>query len=139
VDRKGELVAEAGSARERLVDTVLPILAGEISVVTELGNEWDEAAVISLHHYGGGKQEVYAASAADTPYLLIVVTGERPSAYSSVIWLFIRRTMQELRWILRHANNNGDGGKPVSIGGLTAAQARALGLLAEESITKEDT
>ncbi|MBN1178842.1 MAG: hypothetical protein JXD18_06500 [Anaerolineae bacterium] len=139
VDQEGSLIAGAGGGQDRLLGGVLPILAGEIAVVSRLGQKWDEAAVISLHHYGGGDYEIYAASAADTPYLLVVVTGERPSAYSSVIWLFIRRTMQELRWILRNTDHAASGVDGAQIGGLTATQARALGLLAEETITETVT
>ncbi len=131
-DEDGRLVAEAGSARETLLDGVLPILAEEISVVARLGQKWNKGAVLSLHHYEGGQYEIYAASAADTPFVLVAVTWQRPPAYSGVIWLFVRRTMQELRWILR--DDDGLAAEAVSVGGLTAAQAQALGLLAERAV-----
>lgn len=143
-DRQGGVIAEAGDVREALLDTVLPILAEEVSIAAQLGQVWDDVPVLSLHHYEGGQYEVYAAAAADLPFLLVTLTWQRSPAYSAVIWLFVRRTVQELRGLLRaegriSAEARSDGSaegeaEAISFGGLTQAQARALGLLSEETV-----
>jgi|YNPNPStandDraft_1061719.scaffolds.fasta_scaffold39732_3 hypothetical protein len=124
-DREGHVVAEAGSARGTPLQAVLPVLTEEVTLTARLAEAWGEPSVLGLHHFQGGQAEVYTASAADLPFLLVVVTWQRPVAYSGVVWLFVRRAMQELRWILR-----GDGGQPLL--GLTPAQAHALGLFSDE-------
>lgn len=129
--RGGRLVAEAGSIPEGFNERILPILLDEVGVVKRLGQEWNGGAVLSLHHYEGGRYEIYAASAADAPYLLVAVTWPRPPAYSGVIWLFVRRAIQDLRWILRDVSQPGGELDAVSAGQLTTDQAREMGLVTE--------
>lgn len=124
-DREGRVVAEAGSARGTPLRAVLPVLTEEVALTARLAGAWGEPAALGLHHFQGGQTEVYTASAADFPLLLVVATSQRPVAYSGVVWLFVRRAVQELRWILR-----GEGGQPLL--GLTPAQAHALGLFSDE-------
>jgi hypothetical protein len=131
VDAEGRVVAEAGGTREVLVDGVLPVLAEEISVVVRLGERWGVSAVLGLHHYEGERVEIYVASAADVPFLLVVVTERRPPARSGVIWLFVRRVVQELRWALPGEGDPLAGSAVRPAGGLTAAQAQALGLMTD--------
>jgi len=100
-DGEGRVIAEAGGNRGGVLDDVLSILVREIAVTTSLRQSWDESPVLSLHHYEGGQYEIYAAAAADFPFLLVILTWRKAPAYSGVTWLFVRRTMQELRWLLR--------------------------------------
>jgi hypothetical protein len=145
IDREGGVLAEVGNVREDLLDEVLSTLAEEVSIAARLGRIWNDGAVLSLHHYEGGQYEVYAAAAADIPFLLVALTWQRAPAYSAVIWLFVRRTVQELRGLLRAegrvARRTGLGAgsldeqlEATSFGRLTQAQARALGLLSGEPV-----
>lgn len=138
--RDGSVIADAGSARGLRLESVLKILAEEISIAARLNRSWGKGSVLSLHHYEGRQYEVYAAAAADLPYLLLALTWQRSPAYSGVIWLFVRRTMQELRSLLRVEMAPAEAGAAElgldvgDLGGLTPAQAQALGLLAEDAI-----
>jgi hypothetical protein len=140
----GAVIADAGSARGLRLESVLAILAEEISIAARLNRSWGKGSVLSLHHYEGRQYELYAAAAADLPYLLLALTWQRSPAYSGVIWLFVRRTMQELRGLLRVETALMEPGGPKDgaelgvdvgdLGGLTPAQAQALGLLAEDAV-----
>ncbi len=128
-DTEGRRVVQVGTVKPGVLDTVLPLLADEIVVVSRLSEAWHEDQVLSLHHYEGNDVEVYAASAADMPLLLVLVVPQRPRVQSGVLWLFVRRAMQELRWVVRQ----GLMGEAAPLGSLTLAEARDLGLLGEES------
>ena len=129
-DAEGRRVVQVGTVQSGLLDTVLPVLADEIVVVARLSEAWHEDQVLSLHHYEGADFEVYAASAADTPLLLVVVVPQRPHVQSGVLWLFVRRAMQELRWVIRQGI--AEEAEVAPLGSLTLAQARDLGLLGDE-------
>lgn len=129
-DTEGRRVVQVGTVQPGVLDTVLPLLADEILVVSQLSEAWHDDHVLSLHHYEGNDFEVYAASAADTPLLLVLVVPQRPHVQSGVLWLFVRRAMQELRWVIRQGVS--EESEPVPLGSLTLAQARDLGLLGDE-------
>jgi hypothetical protein len=130
-DTEGRRVVQVGTVKPGVLDTVLPLLADEIVVVSRLSEAWHEDQVLSLHHYEGNDVEVYAASAADMPLLLVLVVPQRPRVQSGVLWLFVRRAMQELRWVVRQGLT--DEGEATPLGSLSLAEARDLGLLGEES------
>ena len=138
-DADGSVVAQVGGASGLPVDAVLPALASGIPTSASLADAWDEDVVLSLHHFEVGEHGIYTATSSDLPYLLVSLGWARAPAYSGVLWLFVRRTMQELRGILgagglvvSEATTNADDDQPVSLGDLTADQARAMGLVADE-------
>lgn len=129
-DVEGQRVVQVGTVQPGVLDTVLPVLADEIGVVSRLSEAWHQDQMLSLHHYEGNDFEVYAASAADVPLLLVLVVPQRPRVQSGVLWLFVRRAMQELCWVVRQGMVGKEEKTP--LGSLTLAQARDLGLLGEE-------
>ncbi|MGD1991924.1 MAG: hypothetical protein PVI59_01915 [Anaerolineae bacterium] len=129
-DTEGRRVVQVGTVQAGVLDTVLPVLAEEILVVSRLSEAWHEDQVLSLHHYEGNDFEVYAASSADVPLLLVLVVPQRPRVQSGVLWLLVRRAMRELRWVVRQGLVGE--GEALPLGSLTLAQARDLGLLGEE-------
>ena len=132
VDGTGQVVAQAGTL-DGLPKTVLPLLVEEASITARLHRDLEGGAEVSLHHYEGSRYQVYTAVATDIPFLLIVLSQQTPLRRSGVVWLFLRRALQELRrlpWVE-------DSLEATAFGSLTPSQARALGLLPEESETKE--
>ncbi|HEC34853.1 MAG TPA: response regulator [Chloroflexi bacterium] len=133
-DREGRVVAQTGTSGDLSLETILPILVEETSITARLNDHLEGRTDVSLHRYEGGRYEVHTAIATDAPFLLVLLSQRTSARRSGMIWLFLRRTLQELRDLL-----GADGaGHPslhtgAAIGSLTPAQARALGLLPEDA------
>jgi CheY-like chemotaxis protein len=97
VDTEGQVVAQAGTAEGLSLGTILPILVEEVSVTSRVDRRLEGGAEVSLHHYEGKRYQIYAAVATDTPFLLVALSSQASPRRSGVIWLFLRRTLQELR------------------------------------------
>lgn len=128
---QGEMIAQSGIVEDFLVEDLLPILIEGAALTTRLGHHLGDGTGFSLHHFEGDRHQIYMGVAAHRRLLLIVVSRQPPPRRLGVIWLFLRRTLQELSRLLPPPE------EPLAQPGgraspLTPEQARALGLLPEE-------
>jgi len=131
-DAEGQVVIQVGAVEGSSLETVLPLLAGEVSVTSRL-----EGGKASLHHYEAGRYQIYTAVAAEIPLLLAVLSQQTPPHRSGVTWLFLRRALQELRGLLL-AEDATSPMETAMLGGLTMSQAHALGLSPDGPETEGD-
>ncbi len=129
--RHGEVIAQTGIAEDLLMEDLLPLFAEEASLTARLGYSIGDGTGISLHHYEGSQRQIYVGVSSQSHLLLIVISRQPPPRRLGVIWLFLRRTLQELSRLLsppeEPAARQGRMASP-----LTSEQARALGLWPEE-------
>lgn len=130
---EGQVLAQTGSAEGLTPGTLLTALAEEAAITAGLERCLAERVNVSLHHYEGGQYQLFAAIAIDAPLMLLVLQ-RNPSSHPGVVWLFLRRALQEVRGLLgvEGAIRLVGPWGALPLGGLTPAQARALGLLPEE-------
>lgn len=121
---KGEVIAQTGFV-EGSIEDLLPLLLEEASLTLRVGRNIGDGTGISLHHYEGGQRQIYMGIAGPEPLVLVVVSQHPPPRRLGVVWLFLRRSLQELKTLL-------EGVSDAEAGVLTADQARALGLWSEE-------
>jgi hypothetical protein len=128
---QGEVIAQTGVAEDILMEDLLPIFIEEAALTVRLGNRIGDGTGISLHHYEGDRHQIYVGVATPSGLLLVVVSRQPPPRRLGVVWLFMRRTLQELSRLLSPpeeplARRSGRASR------LTPEQARALGLWLEE-------
>jgi len=139
VDAEGRVMAQSGSVEGLALEEVLPILVQETTLTRRLDRLLAGGSEISLHHYEGSQYQIYAA-VVTAPFLLVAVSQQGPPRRLGVLWLFLRRTIDELRRMLYAggaARFAGDGSQIV-FGSLTSRQAQALGLLPDVAEAEED-
>lgn len=137
IDGEGRLLTRTGTAGSLSLEEVLPIIAEESALTARLNRSIEGGVGVSLHHYEGARYQVYTAVAADNPFLLVVLSPQSPPRRLGVTWLFLRRTLEELRGLLQAGGVVGAGpawAETVAFGSLTPEQAQALGLVSEESL-----
>ncbi|HIE37870.1 MAG TPA: response regulator [Anaerolineales bacterium] len=139
VNREGRVIAQAGTVGGLPLAGLLSTLLEEASITARLNRHLEGGADVSLHHYEGRQHQVHAAIAIDAPFMLVLLSQQPPPRRSGVVWLFLRRTLEELRELLGM-----EGASALSLlsetgplSSLTPAQARALGLLSEETKGQE--
>ncbi len=121
---QGNIIAQTGLAEEMVTERLLPLILEEASLTLQMERSLGDGTGVSLHHYEGGQRQIYVGIAGPQPLVLVVISRQAPRRLG-VVWLFLRRSLHELRALLE-----GDPGAETDI--LTADQARALGLWAEE-------
>ncbi|MCS7178126.1 MAG: hypothetical protein RML46_12085 [Anaerolineae bacterium] len=127
----GEIIAQTGITEDILLEDLLSLLLEEAALTARLGHRIGDGTGISLHHYEGGRHQVYVGIAAHNPLLLIVLSRQPPPRRLGVVWLFLRRTLQELSHLVPSpAEAQKLAGQRARL--LTPEQARALGLWMEE-------
>jgi hypothetical protein len=129
---EGQPLVQVGSVQDLALAPLLAALAEEAAVTLGLDRCLAERVNVSLHHYEGSQYQLFAAVAVDSPLILLVLQ-QNPSTHPGVVWLFLRRALQEVRGLLGVEGAIrllGPWGT-LPLGGLTEAQARALGLLPE--------
>lgn len=138
VDGEGRVLAQSGSVDGLALEALLTALVDEASIVLHLDRDLPGGAEVGLHHYEGGQYQVFVA-VTTTPLLLVGVSQQPPPRRLGVIWLFLRRTVQELRELLavEHTTRPSPLAGEAALGSLTSHQAQALGLLMEESEPEE--
>ncbi len=128
---QGEVIAQTGIAEGVMLEDLLPLFVEEAALTIRLGHRMGDGTGISLHHYEGDHHQIYVGVAAPSRLMLIVVSRQPPPRRLGVVWLFMRRTLQELSRLLPPPEEplerrNGRASR------LTPEQARALGLWLEE-------
>lgn len=132
-DGKGRVIAQVGTAADLPLEEILSALAEGAAITTRLEHHLKGGADLSLHHYEGEQYQVYVAIAANVPLMLVLLNQQPLPRRSGIVWLFLRRTFQELRESLGLEPGGGPSclAEAISLGSLTPAEARALGLLSE--------
>lgn len=130
-DGQGEVIAQTGIAEDVLMEDLLPLFLEEAALTIRLGHSIGDGMGISLHHYEGNQRQIYVGVASQSRLLLIVVSRQPPPRRLGVIWLFLRRTLQELSRLLPPPEEP-TARQDRRAGFLTPEQARALGLWPEE-------
>lgn len=126
----GEVIAQTGSTDSVLLEDLLALLLEEATITAQVGRRLGNGTGISLHHYEGNQHQVYVGVSARNPLLLIVVSRQPPPRRLGVVWLFLRRTLQELGRLVPHP---GEARRYIGRNdSLTPEQARALGIWLEE-------
>lgn len=121
---RGEVIAQTGIADETVTEELLPLLLEETTLTQRLGHHIGNGTGMSLHHYEGDRHQIYAGVAAHNSLLLIVVSRQPPPRRLGVVWLFLRRTLQELNRLMPPEYQRASR--------LTPEQARTLGVWQEE-------
>ncbi len=129
-NNRGEVVAQTGIAEEILTEKLLPLLVEETVLTRRLGHHIGDGAGISLHHYEGNLHQIFVGVAARNSLLLIVVTRQPPPRRLGIVWLFLRRTLQELIHLMPPLEEAETERRKTT--SLTPEQARALGLWLDE-------
>lgn len=129
-DERGEIIAQTGIT-EIAMEELLPLLLQETSLTHRLGRHIGDGTGISLHHYEGGRYQIYVGVAAHNSLLLIVVTRQPPPRRMGIVWLFLRRTLQQLGHLMP-APEGIPATNATKTDFLTPEQAQALGIWPEE-------
>jgi len=128
---QGEVIAQTGVAEGVMLEDLLPLFVEEAALTARLGNRMGDGTGISLHHYEGDHHQIYVGVAAHSRLMLIVVSRQPPPRRLGVIWLFLRRTLQELSRLMPPLEEPA-ARRSTRASHLTPEQARALGLWLEE-------
>ncbi|MBN1955001.1 MAG: hypothetical protein JW900_08130 [Anaerolineae bacterium] len=132
-DHEGQVLAQAGRAANLSLETIYSTLVKTTTVAACLGRDLDDRIETSMHHYEGGRYQVYAAVAAEGPHLFLLLNQRAAARHSGVVWLFLQRAMNELQQLLQtKKEERSEAADGVFFGSLSMAEARALGLLSEE-------
>ncbi len=128
---QGEVIAQTGIPEDILMEDLLPLFLEEAALTVRLGGSIGDGTGISLHHYEGSQRQIYVGVASHSRLLLIVISRQPPPRRLGVVWLFLRRTLQELSRLLP-PHEESAARQVRRAGSLTPEQARALGLWPEE-------
>ena len=97
VDTMGQIIAQAGSAANLDITTIVSLLAASFATTSEMSRQLNETRrTFNLTFHEGERYDIYASNIASGLFLVLVFDRETYAPKIGMVWLYIKRSIQDL-------------------------------------------
>jgi predicted regulator of Ras-like GTPase activity (Roadblock/LC7/MglB family) len=97
VDTMGQIIAEAGSAGDLDITTVVSLLAASFATTSEMSRQLREThRTFNLTFHEGERYDIYASNIARGLFLVLIFDRQTYAPKIGMVWLYIKRSIQDL-------------------------------------------
>jgi len=97
VDTMGQIIAQAGSAANLDITTMVSLLAASFATTSEMSRQLNETRrTFNLTFHEGERYDIYASNIASGLFLVLVFDRETYAPKIGMVWLYIKRSIQDL-------------------------------------------
>ncbi|MBI5035663.1 MAG: hypothetical protein HZB51_34655 [Chloroflexi bacterium] len=103
LDQTGELLVESGHHADLELNTFLTLLGNAMSAMNAVVHLLKDEGAFDLHFHEGQTYDMHTARIDDRIFLTLVFERHSGSSRVGMIWLSLRRTVTQLRSLLKQA------------------------------------
>jgi hypothetical protein len=97
VDTMGQIIAEAGSAGDLDITTLVSLLAASFATTSEMSRQLREnRRTFNLTFHEGERYDIYASNIARGLFLVLIFDRQTYAPKIGMVWLYIKRSIQDL-------------------------------------------
>jgi len=97
VDTMGQIIAQAGSAANLDITTIVSLLAASFATTSEMSRQLNETRrTFNLTFHEGERYDIYASNIASGLFLVLVFDRQTYAPKIGMVWLYIKRSIQDL-------------------------------------------
>jgi hypothetical protein len=97
VDTMGQIIAEAGSAGDLDITTLVSLLAASFATTSEMSRQLRETRrTFNLTFHEGERYDIYASNIARGLFLVLIFDRQTYAPKIGMVWLYIKRSIQDL-------------------------------------------
>jgi hypothetical protein len=97
VDTMGQIIAQAGNAGDMDITTLVSLLAASFATTSEMSRQLRESRrTFNLTFHEGERYDIYASNIARGLFLVLVFDRETYAPKIGMVWLYIKRSIQDL-------------------------------------------
>jgi hypothetical protein len=108
-DVQGHTVSEVGISQGLEAGTLIPLVASSLTSVSGIAQYLQDQETFNLHFYEGKKYDVYSTSVGDDLFLTIIFDRSKQPSRIGMVWLYAKRTTQDLLKILYGLGDGAEG------------------------------
>jgi CheY-like chemotaxis protein len=95
-DTQGQSLAKVGYSEGLAKSTLLALLAGGFATTGELARQFGNGEAANLNFHQGSRYEIYSSNVGDNLFISLVFEKTEQKSRIGLVWLFVRRTVEEL-------------------------------------------
>jgi hypothetical protein len=95
-DEVGQLIAKVGLTEGLDVTTLVSLLAGGFATTFEIFRHLGDREAFNLKFHEGATYDIYSANVGDRLFLTLIFDRRAQTSRIGVVWLYTKRTIQEL-------------------------------------------
>ncbi|MGC9356669.1 MAG: response regulator [Anaerolineae bacterium] len=103
-DMQGQLLTEVGSTEGLNSTMLLTLLAGGFATNAELARQFGGGEAINFNYHEGSRHDIYSVNVGEDLILAMVYDRQVQKSRIGLVWLYTRRTLDELLEILSSAD-----------------------------------
>jgi hypothetical protein len=97
VDTMGQIIAQAGDAAGLDITTVVSLLAASFATTSEMSRQLaEDRRTFNLTFHEGERYDIYASNIASGLFLVLIFDRQTYSPKIGMVWLYIKRSIQDL-------------------------------------------
>lgn len=99
-DMKGQVVSEVGITQGLEIGTLIPLVADGLTTASGIAQYLQDKETFNLNVYEGKKYDIYSTGVSDKLFLTLVFDRRKQASRIGMVWLYVKRTIEELLRIL---------------------------------------
>lgn len=108
-DITGQMLAHVGTIEGVDLQVLISLVGGSFATAFELARHLEEEQALTLNYHEGKLLDIYSANVNEELFLVLLFDKRQQSSRIGMVWLYTRRTLQQLRALV-------SGGDRVSAG-----------------------
>lgn len=102
-DVVGQMLAHVGTTEGVDLQVLLSLIGGSFATAFEMARHLGEEQALTLNYHEGKHLDVYSANVNEELFIVLLFDKRRQSSRIGMVWLYTRRTLQQLRALVRGA------------------------------------
>jgi len=99
-DITGQMLAHVGTVEGIDLQVLISLVGGSFATAFELARHLEEEQALTLNYHEGRRLDIYSANVNKELFLVLLFDKQQQSSRIGMVWLYTRRTLQQLRALI---------------------------------------